>query len=289
MITVIDLEKSKMVVCISYSDEQYEKAKRWNLETARRVGKANQTIAYGPQDIDEKFRTEHADILQQPRGNGYWLWKPYVIYKTLLQLQEGDVLVYADAGSYYVAPVRFLIKAMRGAGSDMMPFELEFRESAYTKRDAFLLMGCDSPEYADTPQRMAGFQVIRKTEKTVQFVKEWLEYAGDSRINTDSPSVLGENYPDFIENRHDQTVFSLLSKKYGMVAFRDPSQFGNGRTYANSPYPQIWQLHRDGRLDGQVLKAIERDKKISAAKEKLNEMGILEPILRVKRIFIPKK
>ncbi len=59
------------------------------------------------------------------------------------------------------------------------------------------------------------------------------------------------NYEGFIDNRHDQTVLSLLAKKWGIIPFRDPSQWGNDYNYANdiivrSSYPQIFDSHRCG-------------------------------------------
>ena len=40
-------------------------------------------------------------------------------------------------------------------------------------------------------------------------------YACDARIITDMPNVCGkQNYRGFIEHRHDQSIFSLLTKKY---------------------------------------------------------------------------
>jgi hypothetical protein len=44
-----------------------------------------------------------------------------------------------------------------------------------------------------------------------------------------------------MEHRHDQSVFSVLSKKHGLPVFRDPSQFGNGvlDDFPNSTYPQL--------------------------------------------------
>ncbi len=35
-----------------------------------------------------------------------------------------------------------------------------------------------------------------------------------------------DNYPEFVAHRHDQSVWSLMSKKYQINRFRDPSQFG---------------------------------------------------------------
>ena len=62
------------------------------------------------------------------------------------------------------------------------------------------------------------------------------------------------NYPEFIDNRHDQTVLSLLSKKWGISAFRDPSQYGNNtekfsqEVIERSSFPQIFDHHRNGSI-----------------------------------------
>ena len=52
---------------------------------------------------------------------------------------------------------------------------------------------------------------------------EWLAYAMDPRILTDIPNQMGKpNHSGFKENRHDQTVISLLSKKWQLDDFRNP-------------------------------------------------------------------
>ena len=46
-------------------------------------------------------------------------------------------------------------------------------------------------------------------------------------IITDEPNEYGkDNYESFCENRHDQSVLSVLAKKYGIIAYRDPSNWG---------------------------------------------------------------
>lgn len=278
-----------MVVCINYANERYEKAQSLNSMTAKKVGKADKVISYHPEDIDPAFREEHKDILSLERGDGYWLWKPYFIYKTLSILNEGDILVYSDSGSYYINSVRHLINTMNAAKLDIMPFTLHTPEYLYTKRDAFILMGCDEPEYVNSFQRLASFQVIRKTDYSISFVKDWLNFACDARIITDTVSTLGENYPDFIDNRHDQSIFSLLSKKYGLPGFRDPSQFGNKYDMDNSPYPQIWFHHRNGDLGPAELNTLKREKALKDLKAKLESVGLLTPALKVKRfLFGPR-
>lgn len=82
---------------------------------------------------------------------------------------------------------------------DIMTFSLEkeMLERRYNKRDAFVLMGCDLPEYAQNP-----------------------------RIITEQENTQGlPNYADFIVHRHDQDIWSLMVKKYHLKKFRAPSRF----------------------------------------------------------------
>ena len=74
------------------------------------------------------------------------------------------------------------------------------------------------------------------------FVSQWLTYAQDSRAITDDDNVLGSsNYPDFRGHRHDQSILSLLAKKWGLTVYPDPSQWGRSH---NRPYPTIFNHHR---------------------------------------------
>ncbi len=128
----------------------------------------------------------------------------------------------------------------------IIPFELGHIEKYWTKRDAFVYMNCDKPVYRDTPMRVGGFQLVKKTPLTMKFYKQYLRYAQDYRIITDSINQCRKpNYKGFKQHRHDQSIFSLLSKKYGFAAYSDPSQFGNGKVYPNYQYPQIINLTRN--------------------------------------------
>jgi hypothetical protein len=58
----------------------------------------------------------------------------------------------------------------------------------------------------------AGAVVIRKTDKTVQMMQEWLEMASNYENITDSPSKI-PNSPLFREHRHDQSLLSIVLHK----------------------------------------------------------------------------
>ena len=87
-----------MIAAVTCADERYQKAMKYNARTARKKGGVDRVYMYSVSDIDPEFREKNRHILSQPRGNGYWLWKPYFIARTLRLLQEGDYLVYCDAG-----------------------------------------------------------------------------------------------------------------------------------------------------------------------------------------------
>ncbi len=242
----------QVIWAITYGDEKYQRAKKLNCKTAKRYG-ADKVIAYGPEDIEESFKNKNALIWNKLRGGGYWIWKPYIMLKTLKNLKKEDYLIYSDAGTIYVNKVSELIKCMEKEKEDIMVFSLSSKEREWTKRDAFILLGCDEPAFTDTAQILGGYVVLKKTEFVEKFLNEWLFWLQDARAVTDQPNCLGkDNYSEFIEHRHDQSIFSLLCKKYGVEPFRDPSQFGERKDkYAEeicqrSEYPQIVFSHRRG-------------------------------------------
>ncbi len=84
-------------------------------------------------------------------------------------------------------------------------------------------MGCDSAWYEERRQIKGGFSLWRKTNFSLRLVDEWLFWAQDERIITDMPNQCGkENYPGFIEHRHDQSIWSILCRRYQLEEFVSP-------------------------------------------------------------------
>ena len=207
---------AKMIYAINYANALFRKAQKLNTKTAYRHG-VDKVFEFSPDDIDREFYVKNKAILDVPKGNGYWLWKPYFINKVMEEMQVGDWMVYADAGLYYLNNVRNYIDNLEKQGIDAICMGSKFKESHYTKRDVFVLMGLDSEEYTQSSQRGA-ILLLKKNNKNKILVEEWLEYAQDERIITDKPNTCGlPDYEGFRGNRHDQSIFSLLSKKYGVV------------------------------------------------------------------------
>ncbi|MBQ9478463.1 MAG: hypothetical protein IJU71_02825, partial [Selenomonadaceae bacterium] len=238
-----------MVVVINYANELYRQAQIMCTAAAHRFG-ADKVWEYSPQNIPPEFYQAHKAILDQSRGNGYWLWKPLIILDALSKVDEGDYVFYIDSGATIIDDIHLLIDAMDAANANIMTFVCSgATEKIWTKRDAFILMDCEAPEYTDTPQVGGTFAIFKKSAESIAFVEEWLRYMTDARIVTDIPNQLGQpNYPEFMENRHDQSVLSLLAKKHKLPLFRFAATSSSAGypedVLARSPYPSVIDTNR---------------------------------------------
>ena len=71
-------KKKYKIVAITYSNHLYLRQMSLNKKSAIEVGEVDQHYSYGPNDLDKGFIEKNKEILKQKRGNGYWLWKPYI-------------------------------------------------------------------------------------------------------------------------------------------------------------------------------------------------------------------
>ena len=215
-----------MIYAMACADDNYMPSAEFQLDTAIKKGKVDKVLCFNIADMDEDFKTKNKRILEAggERRKGCYLWKPYFVNKALNNIADGDFLIYMDgAGGYYRGSVKAIISCMRKYNLDMVGSRrYKYFEKHWTKRDAFVYMECDKAEYTDQYQCWAGMFVLRKTKRTQNIVREWLNYAQDYRIITDAPNTCGlDNYEGFNENRHDQSILSLLMKKHNVAIIEE--------------------------------------------------------------------
>lgn len=215
---------------VTYATPSHAAAARLLTRSALAVGGFDEAVVYGPDTFDDAYRARNAHILSQPRGAGYWIYKPYVVLRYMFETAgPGDVVCYMD--SMYEFKQRFTptVDDWLSAGAAPValtsnkPDERSFYEKSWTKKDAYVIMGANETAVRDTLQAWCGFICFRNTFEAVQFVAAWLTYTQDARVVTDAPSQLGTESRDFVENRHDQTVCSLLAKSHDVTVRSFPS------------------------------------------------------------------
>jgi hypothetical protein len=160
------------------------------------------------------FYSENKSILDQTRGAGYWLWKPFIILETLRSLPAGEMVVYCDCGdAVNLAFKEYAANVIRSCGFFII--ENRFPMRRLCKMDTFSLMGAMEEKYYDAMQVEAGICGFRNDPEALAFVGEWLAACRNENILTDAANVCGlPNFPEFVDHRHDQAILTILAIKH---------------------------------------------------------------------------
>lgn len=197
----------------------------------------------------EYWQRYHSFYEQNPRGFGYWIWKPYIIKRELERMNDGDVLVYLDAGckinafgkENYYRYIDYL-----NTKQDIICFEHQnCFEKQYSKTSLLSFFHFENNnDFIDSRQKIATVILIKKTKSSMDFVVEWFEIMHNNfSIIDDSPSALPE-MPEFIAHRHDQSVFSALCYKYGIKGLSQYEVYPNGGDWGQMVDYPFWAARR---------------------------------------------
>ena len=207
------------VVLITFGDghERYRTAAKRIVAQAEEIGLFSRIENYTDEDLqaDPDFWERHSTFIKaNRRGHGYWLWKPYLIMKTMETMADGDLLLYVDSGCEIDVRRRDeFIRCFEIAKTDLvMCAPSGYLEHQWSKMDLIVHLNCNDKDYLDTPHYQGGRVLLLVCDKTRQFVREWYETGCNYHLIDDSPSVL-TNLDSFRAHRHDQSIFSLLGKR----------------------------------------------------------------------------
>jgi hypothetical protein len=204
---------------LTFSDEKYIKSRERYVAEMKATGIFSKIFSFGPEDLDDDFLKAHAEFIKNnPRGYGYWIWKPYLILKVLNQMEDGEVLAYGDAGNEIKGTTEQCLRLVNlvkySKGKVKIVASRTHRIYSHTKMDLYFRFRYYGVLYAFCKMIEPGRILIEKNERTLNFVREWDSLCqNDYRNIDDSPSLL-PNFPNFVEHRHDQSVFSLLFNFY---------------------------------------------------------------------------
>jgi hypothetical protein len=168
---------------------------------------------------DTLFWDKHGSFIEQSsRGYGYWIWKPYSILKALEALPDGDILMYLDSGceldvskvseiNSYIEHVKHHgLWGTRGSPCDSS------NDIRYCKRDTSIKYNLDISALKKG-HIQASIHIILKCDATLKIIREWYSDCQDYHCISDAPSV-NKNFAEFIDHRHDQSIYNLILKKY---------------------------------------------------------------------------
>lgn len=159
----------------------------------------------------------------KPRGYGYWIWKPYIIYSEISGMSTGDVLWYVDSTILPCSPSPF---------PDLS--DLYIMKNIYYDPRSWckpLLPCCSSSLkdfYLNGEVPDASVIGLRVTELSLAFVSRWLTLCSPERIDDTVSSLAYHPLPQsFKDHRHDQSLLGLASYERAVALSPSLTQYGN--------------------------------------------------------------
>ncbi len=216
---------SKYFITFGGGSENYIDAGKRLIKQADNIKLFDKHILYTDTYLrnDSLFWDMHGDFIKNnKRGYGYWIWKPYIIKKTLEQMNENDILLYLDGGCEIDCGKKHVMEQFFGyvKNDNIINSKTIFKENQWDKMDLIQYLSMNADKYLNTPQYQAGTILMVKCDIVESLINEWYSIACNYHMLDDTPSI-SKNSNNFCEHRHDQSIYSLLIKKYNITSSKN--------------------------------------------------------------------
>ena len=187
-------------------------------------------------------------ISQHSRGFGLWSWKPFIIQQALQNIPTNSNLLYLDVGcelnphglqnlKQYLSDLKHSrgILPFRAVppGDDIRVENFHYEpliERMWSKQQLLTFLELEDDHCAsDSPQFGAGIIFLRNNDFTRHFISQWRSIMENYPDLYDDISFIEQQSPDFIQSRHDQSVFSLLCKSNNLDKYRSAYEYFHPR------------------------------------------------------------
>jgi len=181
-------------------------------------------------------------FLSSTRGYGYWMWKSFLVSRMMELSSDDDLICYADIGCTFndAGIARFGEYCALTSEYGSLCFDLGHLERAYTKMDTYKKIFPETIDHLNTGQRCATTFLLKNTQDNRNIFEEIKKISVENNhfYITDVPSQ-EQNHEEFKEHRHDQSVFSLMSKKYKFYCIPDETYWAPNWNVKGKDYP-VW-------------------------------------------------
>jgi hypothetical protein len=211
---------------LSFADEKFTNAQKRLEKNRVKFGYADSHLMAGPDELRaaDLFKA-NPQFNPSQKGFGYWLWKPFLMIRSLKQLPPGGVLLYLDTDNRLEVNCREVLLALHSRHDVILNLTNSAPAIERTKRDTFVAMHRDTSFYHEQPQVEAGFISVKNTPRGCAFLEEWFSWCRQFSLISDEPSRLKPEHDEFCFHRHDQAVLNLLSFEPGVSRSRELSGY----------------------------------------------------------------
>lgn len=183
---------------------------------------ADVCIAFGRESLGKDFLERNAAILESKRGAGYWIWKPFLIFRVLMAVQEGDLVMYSEYTSVFKQDLGPAFNLPADTDQDVVFFEHPRGEEGgartWSKGDVLMLLDCYNNSCTEeAPHVTAAYSVWKKSEESVLLASYLMSYMEDPRVSTDLQDTLG--FPNLLYRTgepQESAVAGITAYKWGL-------------------------------------------------------------------------
>lgn len=232
--------------------KEYHQAVKRICNQAKMFDMFDEIIGLTDEDLkkDKDFWEKHKDfILKNKRGYGYWIWRPYLINKIMNdKMNNGDIILFLDAGCEFNVNGKQIFSNYIEMTKkyDRVFTQIRHIDKTWTKMD--LINHLDANKYINTGQLQGGIQIYIKNEENMKLLNEiYYLCIKDKYHYVDDSTSIEKNDTTFIEHRHEQSIVSLIIKKYGnfgIIHENEVDFFPNWENGKN--YPILAMKNRTG-------------------------------------------
>lgn len=232
---------NKVINFVTYGDNVYNNSKKRIKKQALDFGLFTKIHICGPEHLDDNFKHKFKNILNKKRGGGYWIWKPYIINKIFENMDDGEYLVYIDAGctinksgiKRFYEYLDMLDNSEYGCFGFQMNQHLE---KIWTKIEIFDNFNIDiNSTIANSGQYVGGLQIFKKNDHSKKVIKLWLNTLYQNpQLFTDLK--IKKQIKEFKDNRHDQSICSIIRKIHGAIVIPDETFYKNWNKGKEIPF-----------------------------------------------------
>ncbi|MFM8454074.1 MAG: hypothetical protein ACKOAD_03710 [Gammaproteobacteria bacterium] len=210
-------------------------------------------INYKPKDLELSFIEKNKKILSQPLGAGLWIWKPYILFKTMQAVPEGSIILYSDVGFILTKPLHDLLALAEKQGAVFVEAAAINPEENLIEhrvpRETLQALGMDTPEVRNKKLALAGFMLLVNNAKNRTFVEQWLNFCVTPNLiqpNKIDPKI---QHPKFVANLYDMSLLSLALIKFSSLpkVFLKPEAFKDYKVWhhrhvRDQNRPLLWYM-----------------------------------------------
>lgn len=173
------------------------------------------TMAFHRSHMDAAFYAKNKHILEQLRGAGYWLWKPYFLLNAMRNAPEGTLIAYADSGVVFKKDIADLLPLLEKTPIILVGQGKPVPLRHHLKMEVRHMLSMSKDDKRLDAQNIWGFFILlQNTPQTRAIIQSWLDLCERKGAITDEPFDPKIQEEGFEFHQHDQSLLSVIISEH---------------------------------------------------------------------------